>query len=197
MPTATFLNLPQGKRQKILRAAMEEFTHRPYGEVSLSSIIHAAEIPRGSFYQYFEDKTEIFYYVLQQLSKALEEIAAECLASCGGALRQFPPALFDCVVAEARRSDGPIRNFMDILHHNRGLDMSRWWDFLSLSRRVLDGTRPEDLEGLDGEEKLALMDLILSTTARSLSDACNQRGTVEQCREHLERKTGLLLRRVK
>ena len=49
MPTQTFFNLPPPKREKLLHAAVAEFARRPYGEVSISRIIQAAEIPRGSF----------------------------------------------------------------------------------------------------------------------------------------------------
>ena len=52
MPTNTFFNLPPPKREKLLQAAAAEFTRKPYGEVSINRIIQAAEIPRGSFYQY-------------------------------------------------------------------------------------------------------------------------------------------------
>ena len=65
MPTQTFFNLPPPKREKLLHAAVAEFARRPYGEVSISRIIQAAEIPRGSFYQYFADKTDLFRHVIE------------------------------------------------------------------------------------------------------------------------------------
>jgi AcrR family transcriptional regulator len=34
-------------------------------EASISNIVKEAEIPRGSFYQYFEDKEDVFVYVLE------------------------------------------------------------------------------------------------------------------------------------
>ena len=53
MPTSTFFNLPPPKRERLLRAAVEEFSRKPFGEASINRIVQKAEISRGSFYQYF------------------------------------------------------------------------------------------------------------------------------------------------
>ncbi|MFC2949107.1 TetR/AcrR family transcriptional regulator [Virgibacillus sediminis] len=66
MPKPTFFNLPDEKRQKLIHAAGEEFSRVPLFEASISNIVKAAGIPRGSFYQYFEDKEDIFFYLLNE-----------------------------------------------------------------------------------------------------------------------------------
>ena len=50
MPSATFYNLPEEKRERLLRAAREEFSRVPYESASVNRIIRSAGIPRGSFY---------------------------------------------------------------------------------------------------------------------------------------------------
>ena len=50
MPSSTFLNLAPEKQEKLLTAAVREFTERPYNEASINQIVQAAGIPRGSFY---------------------------------------------------------------------------------------------------------------------------------------------------
>lgn len=64
MPTNTFFNLPEEKKQKILSAANEEFARVPVEQVSIKNIVENAEIARGSFYQYFEDKEDLFEYIM-------------------------------------------------------------------------------------------------------------------------------------
>ncbi len=64
MPTSTFLNLPEDKKNKILRAANKEFERVPIEQVSIKNIVENAEIARGSFYQYFEDKEDLFQYIM-------------------------------------------------------------------------------------------------------------------------------------
>ena len=60
MPSQTFLNLDSKKQQKLLDAAMEEFSTVRYTEASVNHIIQQAGIPRGSFYMYFVDKDDLF-----------------------------------------------------------------------------------------------------------------------------------------
>ena len=64
MPKKTFFNLPEEKRNRILNGAREEFAHKPYQNVSINRLIEAMDIPIGSFYQYFEDKKDIYFYLL-------------------------------------------------------------------------------------------------------------------------------------
>lgn len=63
MPTNTFLNLNPEKIERVDHAALHEFSCHPYDEVSINVIIKAAGISRGSFYQYFEDKKDLYEYV--------------------------------------------------------------------------------------------------------------------------------------
>lgn len=64
MPTQTFWNLPEHKRQAILEIAIEEFADHDYNEASISRIVARAGIAKGSIYQYFTDKQELFLYLL-------------------------------------------------------------------------------------------------------------------------------------
>jgi AcrR family transcriptional regulator len=65
MPTQTFFNLPGDKKQRILDAAIEEFSSYSFNEVSVAKIIQKAEIPRGSFYQYFSDLKDLYKFLFQ------------------------------------------------------------------------------------------------------------------------------------
>jgi AcrR family transcriptional regulator len=64
MPKDTFNNLDETKRKKILNAAIKEFTDNELHKARVSNIIKEAHIPRGSFYQYFEDLDDLYYYVI-------------------------------------------------------------------------------------------------------------------------------------
>lgn len=67
MPKQTFLNLPQAKQQHLLDVAQQAFSKAPFNKVSIASIVTAAKIPRGSFYQYFEDKADLYDYLIADL----------------------------------------------------------------------------------------------------------------------------------
>ena len=64
MPKETFFNLDEDKRNKILDAAKKEFTEFQLHKSRVSNVIKYAGIPRGSFYQYFEDLDDLYYYVI-------------------------------------------------------------------------------------------------------------------------------------
>lgn len=69
MPKQTFFNLEREKKEVLIQAAMKEFSRVPLFEASISNIIKDAGIPRGSFYQYFEDKEDVFFFLLNEHSK--------------------------------------------------------------------------------------------------------------------------------
>ncbi len=69
MPTTTFHNLPEEKRERISQAALDVFNKKGYDETSIADIVKAAGIPRGSFYQYFESKFDVFYMLLKEAQK--------------------------------------------------------------------------------------------------------------------------------
>lgn len=73
MVKQTFLNLEAQKRDKILAAALEEFSSQPYPAASLNRIVTQAGIPKGSLYQYFEDKKDLYLYLIEQA--ALSKLA--------------------------------------------------------------------------------------------------------------------------
>lgn len=84
MPTTTFFNLPEEKREKILCAIREEFSRVQFDKVSINKIVKAAGISRGSFYQYFADKYDMLSYLLSDYHQQLFAHARENLIATGG-----------------------------------------------------------------------------------------------------------------
>ena len=74
VPQDTFHNLSQDKKQRIFQAAVKEFASRRFSEASINQIIKAAGIPRGSFYQYFTGKEDIFAYMFQEILREKREV---------------------------------------------------------------------------------------------------------------------------
>ncbi|MBS3811488.1 MAG: TetR/AcrR family transcriptional regulator [Halanaerobiales bacterium] len=67
MPKELFFNINQNKRKKIMQSALKEFSNRIYTEASINKIVQNANISRGSFYQYFEDKQDIYFYIIDTI----------------------------------------------------------------------------------------------------------------------------------
>src|SRR6056297_1592353 len=67
MPKKTFYNLPQEKKKRILKGSKEAFSQCHYNEVTIDTIVNNAKISKGSFYQYFHDKDDLFKYMFQDI----------------------------------------------------------------------------------------------------------------------------------
>lgn len=79
MPTERFDRLPPDKKKAILQAAVVEFSRVPFEKVSINKIIKNADISRGSFYTYFEDKRDLLQFVFKDFIERAEALCKECL----------------------------------------------------------------------------------------------------------------------
>lgn len=79
MPHKTFFNLSKEKQNKIIKFAKEEFANYLFEDASVNRIVKAADLSRGSFYLYFENKEDLYFYVLdlffEERETKYEEIA--------------------------------------------------------------------------------------------------------------------------
>lgn len=71
MPTKTFLNLPYEKQKNLIDASEREFSKVLYEDASINQIIQDAKISRGSFYTYFNDKEDLYFYILKRYTDQL------------------------------------------------------------------------------------------------------------------------------
>ena len=67
MPTKTFFNLDKEKRIRVLKAAKKEFSRVPLDKAVIANIAKEADIPRGSFYQYFISLEDLYVYLIDYL----------------------------------------------------------------------------------------------------------------------------------
>lgn len=65
IPKQTFFNLDERKRNRIIDCAIDEFSQKSFESAKLSNIIKSSGIPRGSLYQYFIDKKDLYLYLLE------------------------------------------------------------------------------------------------------------------------------------
>ena len=66
MPTGTFFALSEERRERLVREAITEFSERSYAEASLSQIAQRSRIAKGSFYQYFTDKLDLYRWLVTE-----------------------------------------------------------------------------------------------------------------------------------
>ncbi len=69
MPKPTFFNLANDKQERIMDAIIKEMGEHTFEHININNIIKDANIPRGSFYQYFEDKKDMYDYFYTYIAK--------------------------------------------------------------------------------------------------------------------------------
>ena len=124
MCSETFLRLPEEKRGRFLEAAWEEFTRVKFADASINQIVRRAGIPRGSFYQYFSDKEDLFYYLLGDIQSQVVRVFGEQLHKNAGDLFQLQIALYNDITRRGERCPILDRCFR-LLQINPGIDLQK------------------------------------------------------------------------
>jgi AcrR family transcriptional regulator len=69
MPKSTFLHLKSEKKSRFTEAALTEFALYDYESASVSRLVQVLGIAKGSFYQYFEDKKDLYFYLIAHINQ--------------------------------------------------------------------------------------------------------------------------------
>lgn len=196
MPTKTFFNLPQEKRDKLLRAIQDEYARVPVEEVSINKIVQAAEIPRGSFYQYFQDKQDMLSYLLSDYKDLVLSRAVESLDAHGGDLL----AMFEDIVAftltfvTQEQTNAFCKNvFAEVrinaktfppLAHQEAIDYLHRLLYPHINLSLLDIRREEDLADMFA--------VLVPTAGRAIADAFLDVSKADEALARYHRRLSLL-----
>ena len=201
MPSATFFNLPEEKRQKLLSAAQLEFSRVPYDQASINKIIQTAGIPRGSFYMYFTDKEDLFHHLMSVYRRQLIRYICDTLDLHGGDLFTAFLTLYDQFSRELTAVECektlPSR-VMAILHLNTSLRpdlLFRPGDDCSLSALIRPHINFHQLSLQQDSDLSDILSILSWITASSLAElSASDPGSVQTRRQHYQHTLHLLRR---
>lgn len=74
MPSATFLKLAETKRKHFVAEAYKEFSRNSFEAASITNLVKSLGIAKGSVYQYFEDKDELYTYLVHDANRQLNQL---------------------------------------------------------------------------------------------------------------------------
>ncbi|MEN1968352.1 TetR family transcriptional regulator [Lentibacillus sp. N15] len=123
MPRSTFFNLPGKKRQLLIQAVKKEFSRVSLYEASISNIVKTADIPRGSFYQYFHDKEDAFYYILELSGKMRVREFVTFLRQTDGDIFDTAIAMYQSMLKNSQSQEN--RDFFKNAFLNMNYQMER------------------------------------------------------------------------
>lgn len=124
MPTERFLRLPKEKIEAIRIAAAKEFMRVPLEEASINRIVHDADISRGSFYTYFEDKQDLLKWLIYAQAEQHFNSYIERLRENGGDLWDMLESVFDRGMDLMERA-GLINIFQNLIKSAKFMDIFR------------------------------------------------------------------------
>jgi len=105
MPTETWARLPDARRDAVLAAAEAEFAANGFSRGSLNVIARTAGVAKGSLFQYFDDKLDLFAHLSERAVARIGESMAQVDEQLDWAAGFFP--------AFTRLVDAWIDHFVD------------------------------------------------------------------------------------
>lgn len=105
MPTERFDRLPDEKKAAIRKAAIQEFIRVPFEKASINQIIYHANISRGSFYTYFEDKRDLLRYIFQDTKERMHTFCRTSITDHDGDWWKFIIELMEFSLEHCRTNN--------------------------------------------------------------------------------------------
>lgn len=193
----TFYNLPYEKRKRITDAVIKEFMERPNEKVSINRIIKTAEISRGSFYQYFDDKVDLIEIITKTMFEESSNKAKEILKLSCGDLFVMYIKMFDYFGDYSSQKQTMIimRNIVDSFKANDDLVSeylkNRFNIALSNNEIYLMVDR-QNLKFQDNESVKCLIEILTQVLKNAIFDVFVAGSDREEVRERLIKKIDII-----
>ena len=173
MPTNTFFNLPEEKKQKILKAANKEFARVPIEQTSIKNIVEDAEIARGSFYQYFEDKEDLFEYIMSLKIGDMEKNLNKIIERENGNIIKIFIYLYDHLieVGKIRKNSKLFRQIFENIKTSDNLMLIRKKEMNKRLEKTLKNIKKKNKDILnikDEEEFKLVIEILFAITRRRI-----------------------------
>lgn len=92
MPTRVFTELDEAKKQRVTDAALAEFASCGYESASTNNIVKECGISKGSLFKYFENKEDLYFYLI-------DTVAAKMASDMAPLLEKLPADLYERIKA--------------------------------------------------------------------------------------------------
>lgn len=195
MPKETFYHLSSEKRGKIEKALENEFGRTSFEKASISNIIEEAKIPRGSFYQYFEDKEDAIKYIMKKYMLLEKETMKKILIRTNGNIFEASLQIYDYMTSQVQGSlkINLQKNIMQELKKNN----INIFNSLEENEKIEEINQLVDISILNLKEEKELKHImrIISAITRTASiNVISRNMSIEEAREELEKQIEILKR---
>ena len=193
MPKSTFYNLNKDKKEKIKKAIKNEFSKNPFSKASISNIIEEAQIPRGSFYQYFDDKEDALKYILDEVAQKERKKIIDILNRNSGDIFKTSIESFDYIVNKniSEKEIQFLKNIVqEIKEENIDFQLPIRSNFKSTVEKWNINT--ESLNIKSEEDLKYILRILFIVTKTQIMDVILKRISKEKARENLIKQIQIL-----
>ena len=193
----TFYNLPYEKRKRITDAVIKEFMERPNEKVSINRIIKTAEISRGSFYQYFDDKVDLIEIITKTMFDESSNKAKEILKlSCGDLIVMYIK-MFDYFddYSSQKQTMKIMRNIVDSFKANDDLVseyLKNRFNMALTNNEIYTMVDRQNLKFQDNESVKCLIEILTQVLKNAIFDVFVAGSDREEVRERLIKKIDII-----
>lgn len=193
----TFYNLPYEKRKRITDAVIKEFMERPNEKVSINGIIKTAEISRGSFYQYFDDKVDLIEIITKTMFEESSNKAKEILKLSCGDLFVMYIKMFDYFgdYSSQKQTMKIMRNIVDSFKANYDLVseyLKNRFNMALTNNEIYTMVDRQNLKFQDNESVKCLIEILTQVLKNAIFDVFVAGSDREEVRERLIKKIDII-----
>lgn len=193
----TFYNLPYEKRKRITDAVIKEFMERPNEKVSINRIIKTAEISRGSFYQYFDDKVDLIEIITKTMFEESSNKAKEILKLSCGDLFVMYIKMFDYFgdYSSQKQTMKIMRNIVDSFKANDDLVseyLKNRFNMALTNNEIYTMVDRQNLKFQDNESVKCLIEILTQVLKNAIFDVFVAGCDREEVRERLIKKIDII-----
>ena len=193
----TFYNLPYEKRKRITDAVIKEFMERPNEKVSINRIIKTAEISRGSFYQYFDDKVDLIEIITKTMFDESSNKAKEILKLSCGDLFVMYIKMFDYFddYSSQKQTMKIMRNIVDSFKANDDLVseyLKNRFNMALTNNEIYTMVDRQNLKFQDNESVKCLIEILTQVLKNAIFDVVVAGSDREEVRERLIKKIDII-----
>lgn len=197
MPTLTFNNLSEEKKNIIIEASIKEFKRALLTDASINKIIKDAGISRGSFYTYFKDINDLYTYSLNSYKEKIIKTIKQALSETNGDLFETTKKSYEKILKLCSKDKQLFKNIFLNFNYNVSIRNKMYEENLENKYKIVElisQIKKENLNINTEEELFYIIDIIIGFIMHGLIDLFMDKEKEERVKEKLDKQLEILKR---
>lgn len=195
MPTLTFKNLSEEKKNIIIEASIKEFKRTLLTDASINKIIKDAGISRGSFYTYFKDINDLYTYSLNNYKEKIIKTIKQTIKETNGDLFETTKKSYDKILKLCTKDKQLFKNIFLNFNYNISIRNKMYEENLENKYKIVElisRIKKDNLNIKTEEELFYIIDIIIGFIMHGLIDLFMDKETEERVKDKLDKQLELL-----